>query len=58
MQFIKNLLINLGILVVLLVIFNLVAHDLLQRIYADFGTIFAVFALSIVVITAIPRKKY
>ncbi len=56
-QFIKNLLVSLGILFLALVILNLLIPDLLQLIYRDYGTLVAVFALAILVITSIPRRK-
>ncbi len=57
-QYIKNLFVSAGVVAIALVIFNLVAHDLLQMVYRDYGDIALVFLIAILLITAIPRKKW
>jgi hypothetical protein len=58
MQFIKNLLVNLIILVALVIALKYLMPDFYTLINRSYGALVAAFALVIVVITAIPRKKW
>ncbi|HBO33526.1 MAG TPA: hypothetical protein DD636_02095 [Anaerolineaceae bacterium] len=57
MEFFKNFLKNLGLLVVLGVVLLLVAPDMMRQVYDAFGQLFGPLVIVMIIVAALPRRK-
>ena len=57
MQFLKDLLRNLALLIVIGIILLLVAPAMMKQVYELFGALFGPMLLLLIVVAALPRRK-
>jgi len=56
-QFFKNFLRNLFLLLVLGVVVYLISPEIMESVYKAFGQLFGPLAIIMVIVTAIPRRR-
>ena len=57
MQFLKDLLRNLALLIVIGIVLLIVAPAMMKQVYELFGALFGPMLLILIVVAALPRKK-
>jgi Na+/serine symporter len=57
MEFLKNLLRNLAILIVIGLVLLIISPDLMKQVYQFFGALFGPLVILILIVGALPRRR-